>query len=81
MELHDTNPQAGNTKRHIDNDSHQSYVKALEGRIIELEAENRLLAQAAGAFGELAERLNALLQRRREELDEVALRCSPDRRN
>jgi hypothetical protein len=67
MELHNTDSQADVAGRRNDNDSQRRYVKALEQRIIELEAENKCLKQAAGTFGELAERLNALLQARREE--------------
>jgi hypothetical protein len=54
--------------RPIDHQQHESLsdcVRALEQRITELEAENTWLRHAAGSFGELAERFNALLQHRR----------------
>jgi hypothetical protein len=54
---------------------------ALRVRIAELEAENAWLRHAAGAFGELAERLNVVLQRRQSaELGSQALRPARDRR-
>ena len=62
-------------------DIEHNYVQALEQRIVELEAENTWLRQAAGAFGELAERLNEVVQRRQAaQLDSCALRSAPDRR-
>ena len=48
-----------------DNESLSAYVRALEARIVELEAENAWLRHAAGSFGELAERFSAVVQQRR----------------
>jgi hypothetical protein len=50
-----------------DNGSLPAYVRALEARIVELEAENAWLRHAAGSFGELAERFSAVVQQRRAE--------------
>ena len=62
-------------------DSERQYVQALKQRIAELEMENTWLRQAAGAFGELAERLNEVVQQRQAaQFPSYALRPTPDRR-
>jgi len=80
MELQNIDFQPDIVGRRSDIEAQKQYVKALEQRIIELEAENKWLAQAAGAFGELAERLNALLQQERGAPNGVSLRRRSDRR-
>lgn len=50
---------------HEENEALSDCVRTLEQRITELEAENAWLRHAAGSFGELAERFNALLRARR----------------
>ncbi|HEY1307987.1 MAG TPA: hypothetical protein VGF24_30750 [Vicinamibacterales bacterium] len=60
----------------------QDTVEKLEQQKADLEEENRHLRQAAGAFGQLAERLNISLRReRRRTLDRRhEPRETPDRR-
>ena len=71
--------------RDIDNlEDCQQTVEKLEEQKEHLEEENRHLRQAAGAFGQLAERLNTTLreERRRHGGDRRRLRReTPDRRS
>ena len=80
MEPHATDFRRDLLGRRFDNETQKQSIEALEQRIIELEAENTCLAEAARAFGELAERLNALLQQRRGATTGVSLRRAYDRR-
>jgi hypothetical protein len=57
----------------------RTYVRDLEQRITELEAENAWLKHAAGAFGELAERFNAVLRGRSDDQN-ASVRPALDRR-
>ncbi|MEO5894880.1 MAG: hypothetical protein ABIS06_04180 [Vicinamibacterales bacterium] len=69
MKLMDTpnvdRDDSGHLVDQADTESLRTYVRALEARIVELESENSWLRHAAGSFGELAERFNAVLQRQR----------------
>jgi len=77
---HDVTHRSDDYALIVDTEAEQNYIRELERRVTELEAENNYLRHAAGAFGELAERLNAVVQQRQSaELRVRALRlCAPD---
>ena len=61
----------------------QDTVQHLEEEKATLKEENRHLRQAAGVFGQLAERLNVTLRDERRKMEDRrrALRVTPDRRH